>query len=67
MVAVQTVRLNLSGADVEAEDEDVGAWRSVTHVEGSVLKTTQKNQQYKATLFETREIKPDGDVRRSFH
>ncbi|KAL8433705.1 hypothetical protein ACSSS7_003683 [Eimeria intestinalis] len=56
-----TVRLNLSGADVQAEDEDVGAWSSVTRVEGSVIKTTQKNVRQKALLFETREIKPDGE------
>ncbi|KAL8437779.1 hypothetical protein Efla_006671 [Eimeria flavescens] len=58
----KTVRLNLSGANVEAEDEDVGAWSSVTRLEGSVLKTTQKNAGQKALLFETREIKPDGGV-----
>ncbi|KAL8271852.1 hypothetical protein Esti_004242 [Eimeria stiedai] len=60
-VPLQTVRLNLSGADVQAEDEDVGAWSSVTRLEGSVLKTTQKNVAQKALLFETREIKPDGE------
>lgn len=62
---VQTVRLNLSGRDVMAEDEDVGAWRSVTHLEGAVLKTTQRNDGQKATLYETREIKPDADVRKA--
>ncbi|XP_026192011.1 uncharacterized protein LOC34623367 [Cyclospora cayetanensis] len=57
----KTVRLNLSGVDVEAEDEDVGAWKSVTQIDGAVLKTTQRNEQQKATLYETREIKSEGE------
>lgn len=57
----KTVHLNLSGLDVTAEDEDVGAWRSVTRMEGNILKTTQRNDRQKATLYETREIKPDAD------
>ncbi|CDJ45037.1 hypothetical protein ETH_00032500 [Eimeria tenella] len=56
----KTVRLNLGGAAVEAEDEDVGAWSSSSKLEGNVLKTIQRNAAQQATLFETREIKPDG-------
>lgn len=57
----KTVRLNLSGCDVEAEDADVGAWRSISHFEGNKLKTIQTNKQQKAKLIEIREVVQEGE------
>nr|CEL64735.1 TPA: Multi-pass transmembrane protein, related [Neospora caninum Liverpool] len=56
----KTIHLNLSGLGVEQSDEDAGgAWKSSTRLEGSVLKTVQRNDGLNATLYETRRIVND--------
>ncbi|PFH35402.1 hypothetical protein BESB_062890 [Besnoitia besnoiti] len=53
----KTIRLNLSGLGVEQSDQDAGgAWKSSTRLEGSILKTVQRNDSQSATLYETRRV-----------
>lgn len=68
-ISTQTIKLNLSGLGVEQSDEDAGgAWKSSTRVEGDLLKTVQRNESLKATLYETRRIirNSENEVKQQF-